>query len=292
MRILLLAGLLTLACSLAPATTVLYKDFESLVKEADGIVAGTVTDVQARYGHDRKIYTLVKIQDVQVLAGSYGRGELYVRLLGGEVQGDVLDVQGSPQFAVGDQVVLFLQGNGKQIVPFVGWTQGVFRIQDVAGRQIVTDSDGNRVLGIRGNMIIKETRVASQAEIIGGPQSQAERDPATGSAMSTVRSAPAQGNAGMGEEQTDQVGMETQAQSEAAITRENFVAAIKSKAKARTRAAAAIQSAEVGTFAEDAGPAHAAPPPGSSQLRATPNQETGGAFLPQPPQRPSPATDE
>ena len=51
--------------------------------------------------------------------------------------------------------MLFLQGNGKQIVPIVGWSQGVFRIENLAGRQIVTDSDGNQVLGIVDNTIVK-----------------------------------------------------------------------------------------------------------------------------------------
>ena len=52
---LIIAALLTLACPPAQATTVVYKDLQDLVQEADGIVAGTVTDVQARYGQDREI---------------------------------------------------------------------------------------------------------------------------------------------------------------------------------------------------------------------------------------------
>jgi hypothetical protein len=289
MRILLFAALLTLACPPAQATAVVYKDLQDLVQEADGIVAGTVTDVQARYGQDRNIYTLVKLQDLQVLAGSYKGSEFYVRLLGGEVQGDVLDVKGSPQFAVGDQVVLFLQGNGKQIVPIVGWSQGVFRIENLAGRQIVTDSDGNRVLGIVDNTIVKETRIPSQADIIGGPQPEVKGDQA-GSSMGIGRSAPPQGNAGQGDDVTEDVGIQAQAQPEAALTREKFFTAIKSKARGRTRATA-LQTAEVATFAEDAGPAQSAPPPGGSQPQTAP-EEPGGAFLPKRQQMPDPAADE
>ena len=90
---LIICGFIDSRLSAAQATTVVYKDLQDLVQEADRIVAGTVTDVQARYGRTENIYTLVKLQDLQVLAGSYKGSEFYVRLLGGEVQGDVLDVR-------------------------------------------------------------------------------------------------------------------------------------------------------------------------------------------------------
>ena len=286
MRILLFAALLTLACPPHRRQPLCTRTCKTWCRRPTGIVAGTVTDVQARYGRTENIYTLVKLQDLQVLAGSYKGSEFYVRLLGGEVQGDVLDVKGSPQFAVGDQVVLFLQGNGKQIVPIVGWSQGVFRIENLAGRQIVTDSDGNQSWvslttqssrdphSIPGGHHRRRTTGGQSRSswLIDGhrPLRTAARQCRPGGRRDRGRRHPGAGAAG------------GRADPREVLHRH------KSKARGRTRAA--LQTAEVATFAEDAGPTQSAPPVGSQPQTAP--EETGGAFLPKRQQMPDPAADE
>ena len=79
-----------------------------------------------------------------------------------EVNGNVLEVQDSPKFAVKDRVVLFLKDNGHELVPFVGWTQGVFRVfyDEQTGVDRIKDNSGNPVLAVAGDEIIKGQSLA------------------------------------------------------------------------------------------------------------------------------------
>lgn len=155
----------------AGATTLLKKSFDDLVTEADAIVVGTVSDTQAQYGADRKIHTLVTITDLQVVHGDYQESSLTLQLPGGRLENDVMVVHGSPRFAVKDRVVVFVQGNGKQFVPIVGWIQGVFRLEADAktGRQKVMDHERNPVLEVRGSELIKDQINAPDATILADP---------------------------------------------------------------------------------------------------------------------------
>jgi hypothetical protein len=155
----------------AHATTLLKKNLDDLVVEADAIVVGTVTDVQAEYTADKSIRTLVTVSDLRVVHGSYQDPSLTLQLPGGQIENDVLDVQGSPRLGKKDRVLLFIQGNGRQIVPFVGWTQGVFRIERDAksGKQKIKDHDRNPVLEVQGSELIKDQLYASEATIVAEP---------------------------------------------------------------------------------------------------------------------------
>ena len=153
------------------ATTLLYESFDDLIAGADGIVVGTVTNVEARAVQDGPIYSYVTLSDLDIIYGAYRGKNFTIRIEGGEVRDHGLRVVGSPDFARGERVILFLVGNGRAIVPIVGWTQGVFRVSNdpKSDRAIVTDNHGNRVFGIRDGQLIKEQRVLSDAEIIGAP---------------------------------------------------------------------------------------------------------------------------
>jgi hypothetical protein len=159
----------------AGATTLLKKDLDALVTEAEAIVVGTVSGIQSRYEADNDIQTLVTLTDLQVLHGSYQESSLTLQLAGGQIKNDVMRVDGSPRFAVKDRVLLFIRGNGQQMVPFVGWTQGVFRFEQDAktGRQTVKDHDRNPVLEVRGSEVIKNQIHAPEALIVGAAQGSA-----------------------------------------------------------------------------------------------------------------------
>jgi hypothetical protein len=159
----------------ADATTLLKKDFDALVAEAEAIVVGTVSDVQSRYEADNDIHTLVTLTDLRVLHGSYQESSLTLQVAGGQIKNDVMRVDGSPTFAVKDRVLLFIRGNGQQMVPFVGWTQGVFRFEHDAktGKQTVKDHDRNPVLEVRGSDVIKNEIFAPEATIVERAQGSA-----------------------------------------------------------------------------------------------------------------------
>ncbi|ABC32200.1 hypothetical protein HCH_05539 [Hahella chejuensis KCTC 2396] len=161
----LLAALM-LAAS-AQATTLIYKDFNSLVAEAQGIVVGTVKEVVSQRAEDRQLYTYVRLADVETLAGVYHDNELTLMMSGGYDGRNGLHVEGSPEFSAGERVVLFVEGNGQRMVPLVGWGQGVFRLQNNdRGAAIVTDDVGNEVYGVgEKGEILKANRHAQRAQI-------------------------------------------------------------------------------------------------------------------------------
>ena len=159
------AVMLALACisgivAPAGATTLIYKNFDDLVTEAEAIVVGTVRQAESHYGPHKDIYTFVTLTDLQVIHGEYKQNALVLRLAGGEIDGVRVVFDGSPKFMSSEKFLIFLQGNGKHLVPIVGWTQGIFRItrDPDSQKDIITDYAGNRIFGVDKNELVKEYR--------------------------------------------------------------------------------------------------------------------------------------
>ena len=152
----------------AHATTLLKKSLADLLSESDGIVVGTVTDLKSQYDKKKGIQTFVTLTDLKVIHGQYAASSLVIQLPGGEIEGDVLDVHGSPRFEPNDRVVLFVKGNGVEMVPIVGWTQGVFRVfhDEKTGSERIKDHEGNHVFGVSGDELVKEQVNLPEAEIV------------------------------------------------------------------------------------------------------------------------------
>jgi len=153
----------------AQATTLPYKSFDDLVREADGIVEATVENITARRTEQSGIQTYVTLSDLRLHKGTYNGDRLTLILEGGLVEGRGTYVHGSPSFREGERVIAFTEGNGQRLVPLVGWEQGLFRVvtNPETGEQLIADSVGNRVFGIENGRIVKEARVGTEAEILG-----------------------------------------------------------------------------------------------------------------------------
>ncbi len=128
------------------ATTVVPPEFSTLVNGSDYIVRGVTKSVTAekRAGaHGVKIVTRVEIEVTEVIAGTPPT-PLVLELLGGRVGDEALKVEGMPQFAVGDDDILFVSGNGRIICPLYGMMHGRYPVvKDAAtGRELVTRFDG------------------------------------------------------------------------------------------------------------------------------------------------------
>lgn len=127
------AGLL-LAVPLAHATTVIAPTFDRLVNAADYIVRATVKSVTSEWRPDpgnpgeRFPATLVTLEVHEVIKGS-PPSPLVLELVGGRIGDYQLTVDGAPKFAVGQESVLFVRGNGRQIVPLVGMRHGQFPVR-------------------------------------------------------------------------------------------------------------------------------------------------------------------
>ena len=126
----LTVGSVLLLTRLAWPTTVLEASFSTLVQDAEVIAVGTVTDIETEWDAEQEApFTLVTFSDLEVLKGDESQTELTLHFLGGPTpDGLIMEIAGTPQFSLGEQVVVFSVGNQQQIVPLVGMWQGVYRV--------------------------------------------------------------------------------------------------------------------------------------------------------------------
>ena len=148
-RSLLLAFCTLVAFHTAPATTVIPPTFDQLVSQAELIFQGTVTDVKSQWtgeGAQRHIVSFVTFKIDEQIKGDAGV-TYTIRMLGGTVGDQTMEVTDSPKFAAGDRDILFVENNGRQFVPLVGIMHGRFRVQRDAGsgREVVANDHGGPV---------------------------------------------------------------------------------------------------------------------------------------------------
>jgi hypothetical protein len=128
--LLLLSGLL-LAFPAARATTVIPPTFDQLVTNAEMIFEGTVTAMRSEWtgqGADRHIVTYVTFKIEDPIKGALG-ADYTIRMMGGTVDGQTMEVTDAPRFKVGDRDILFVEHNGTQFIPLVGIMHGRFHVQ-------------------------------------------------------------------------------------------------------------------------------------------------------------------
>jgi hypothetical protein len=126
-------------------TTVVPPTFDELVSQAEVIFQGAVTDVRSEWagaGAQRHIVTYVTFRVEEGFKGNVG-ATYSVRLLGGTVGGETMEVTDTPKFNVGDRDILFVENNGSQFVPLVGISHGRFRVDrdQTTGRDVVRTND-------------------------------------------------------------------------------------------------------------------------------------------------------
>jgi len=137
------------------ATTTIPADLRDLTRDARAIARGRVTSVDARWTEDRRaIETIVTLQAEQYLKGTLGES-LQFRVPGGRLGRFRSIMVGAPEFAAGDEVVLFLKGR-PPAVPFpFGLSQGVYRVvRGGDGRSLVTPPIVSEAAGrvVRGDV--------------------------------------------------------------------------------------------------------------------------------------------
>ena len=119
-----------LATTQGEATTVLQYSFSDLVQQAETVVIGTVSAIEAEWDAARELpYTLVTLTTLDILKGESSQTALTLRFLGGpNPDGMILQLAGVPDFSIGDRNVLFVTGNNHYAVPLVGLWQGVYQV--------------------------------------------------------------------------------------------------------------------------------------------------------------------
>jgi len=73
---------------------------------------------------------------------------LILEMVGGKVGSEEMVVDGAPKFKVGDEDILFVHGNGRQINPLVALMHGRYPVKhDVhTGREYISRSNGEPLL--------------------------------------------------------------------------------------------------------------------------------------------------
>lgn len=161
-----LLGIVLMLSSLN-ATTIVYQSFDDLVQKADGIISGTVSELNYRKKKGN-IYTYVTLRDITVHNGLYSDSEFTFRMLGGKDGEIVSEVHGSPKFSLDEKVIIFIKGNGRNIMPILGWEQGVFKVKrDDSNEDYILDANNNFVYDIDDNgMIHKQLNNKSKLYIL------------------------------------------------------------------------------------------------------------------------------
>ena len=130
LRSLLLISCALLALHPARAMTVIPPTFDELVGQAELIFEGTVTDVRSERigeGAERRIVTYVSFAVDEPIKGDAGSAYT-IRMLGGTVDGETMEVTDAPKFKKGDRDIVFVENNGKQFIPLVGIMHGRYRV--------------------------------------------------------------------------------------------------------------------------------------------------------------------
>lgn len=149
----LLLGILT---NPAGATTVVPPEFPELVQGSDYIVHARVTGVRTEMrvrGARELPYTLVDLEIIEVVAGTPPE-PLVLTLLGGRVGDRELVVEGAPRFAVGDEDVLFVSGNGRNIHPLYGMMHGRY--------PVTTDANGTKQMRRSNKALLRDVSEVRQ----------------------------------------------------------------------------------------------------------------------------------
>jgi hypothetical protein len=133
-------NLLLLACA-APKTTppsnvqspslVIKLSLEELVAQAGWIVVGIVSSQKSQWNAEHsQIHTLVTVTVEEWVKGEPRGNEIIIKIPGGQV-GEVSQmVGGSPNFRIGEKVLVFLQIQDDDTISVVGGTQGKLVIEN------------------------------------------------------------------------------------------------------------------------------------------------------------------
>jgi len=149
LRSILLAAFACVTVASVHATTVVAPTFDELVDRAQLIFEGTVTDVQSQWageGGQRHIVSYVTFKIADGLKGDAG-ASYTLRMLGGTVGDDTMEISDSPKFKVGDRNILFVENNGTQFIPLVGIMHGRFGVQkeQQSGVDVVLNHEGRAI---------------------------------------------------------------------------------------------------------------------------------------------------
>ena len=148
-RLLSLLGMIAgLGLFVAPgnATSVEAPNFEQLVGQADYVVRGVITSITPEWRDNQGrpyILSKVTLELREIIKGTPPQ-PLVLEFVGGRIGAEELVIEGAPKFHLGEENILFVQGNGQQIYPLVGIMHGLYVVYKEAqsGQELILRSNG------------------------------------------------------------------------------------------------------------------------------------------------------
>ncbi len=141
-----------LAAGAASATSTKLLSLDQLIQQSSKVVAADVTAKEAVW-KGRFLKTRVKLKVADCMKGACEEEEVEVESWGGDKDGITMRVDGSPQFAVGEKVVVFLRSlggtdtNAGGTLHTVGMAQGKFVPAFGATGALTRDQTGLKLVG-------------------------------------------------------------------------------------------------------------------------------------------------
>lgn len=132
------------------ATVAIRLPLPSMVRSADLIIEGRVLDFDARRGTTAQgpmcpaldlRYTDITVDVDQVYKGRISDSSVIVRVFGGRAGGNGILRETFLPFRRGERVLLFLQMNGSDDFPFVGFHQGLYRFRSSGPNRTMPNLD-------------------------------------------------------------------------------------------------------------------------------------------------------
>lgn len=125
---------LALSAGASDAGTVRAMNLQQMTERADMIFTGRVVGQRADWNAERtRIYTYVTFEVDSFFKGGGGARQVTVRLLGGRVGRYLAHLPGTPQFGVGEEVLLFCAGDSARMPSVLGLSLGKFTITNTPG---------------------------------------------------------------------------------------------------------------------------------------------------------------
>lgn len=121
----------------ARATVMVEVPLDAMVRDADAIVVATVRRSEARLVLDPRRgaepHTFTELAVSEWIVGA-GAGRVVVEEIGGDLQGETLHVAGTPRYAPGEEVIVFLERRRGGSLRTLAMSQGKLSIRrGVAG---------------------------------------------------------------------------------------------------------------------------------------------------------------
>jgi hypothetical protein len=152
---LILLFLLCIGVRTGFATTVIIPSDDEMVRESRSIIRGKVVSIGTSFDPEqRMVFTYVTLRVKEVLKGSITSHEIVLKEPGGEATGYGTLIFGTPQFALGENVLVYLDT----------WPDGSLRVHQMfLGKFSIVADSGGTLFAVRGT-------AGANVEVI--PQSQ------------------------------------------------------------------------------------------------------------------------